>query len=44
MSKEFIQSQIDYYRKNLRCGPSRDWGMIVGLLHYYEAELRKITA
>jgi hypothetical protein len=44
MSKQFIESQITYYRKNLRCGHPRDWNMIVGLLHYYEAELRKITA
>lgn len=41
MSKEFIESQVVYYRKNLRSGPSRDWNMIAGLLHYYEGLLRK---
>lgn len=39
MSKEFIESQVAYYRKILRCGHSRDWNMIAGLLHYYEGLL-----
>jgi hypothetical protein len=36
MSDEFINSQVEYYRKHIRCGPSRDWNMIAGLYHYYK--------
>ena len=36
MSLEFVKSQVAYYRKNLRCGPSRDWNLISGLLLKYE--------
>ena len=36
MTDEFIQSQIDYYRKNLNCGPSRVWSQISGLYQYYQ--------
>lgn len=44
MSKEFIESQVSYYRRHLGCGNFHDRNMIVGLLHYYESELRKLTA
>jgi hypothetical protein len=44
MSKSFIESQIDYYRRHLGYGNRFDRMTIVGLLHYYESELRKITA
>jgi hypothetical protein len=44
MSKAFIESQIAYYRRHLGCGNFHDRNMIVGLLHYYEAELRKINS
>ncbi len=43
MTLEFVQSQVAYYRKNLNCGPSRDWNMIHGLLMYYEGLERKMT-
>lgn len=36
MSKEFIDSQVEYYRKNLNCGHSRDWNQILGLYQYYK--------
>ncbi len=36
MSDEFINSQVEYYRRHLNCGPSRDWNMIHGLYHYYQ--------
>ena len=36
MTDQFIQSQIEYYRKHLGSGNSFDRGMICGLLHYYE--------
>jgi hypothetical protein len=40
--KDFYQSQIDYYRANLRCGPSRDWNLIAGLLLKYQNKLRAL--
>jgi hypothetical protein len=40
MSQEFIRSQVEYYRRNLRCGHPRDWNLIAGLLHYYEGLLK----
>jgi hypothetical protein len=40
MSQEFIRSQVEYYRRNLRCGHPRDWNLITGLLHYYEGLLK----
>lgn len=36
MTDAFIDSQVEYYRRHLRCGHSRDWNQIAGLLHYYE--------
>jgi hypothetical protein len=42
MTEGFVRSQIDYYRRNLRCGPSRDWNQILGLLQFYEQELRRL--
>lgn len=41
MTKEFVQSQVEYYKRNLNCGPSRDWNQIRGLYHYYQSLLRK---
>lgn len=35
LTDTFILSQITY-RRNLRCGPSRDWNLIQGLLNKYE--------
>ena len=35
MTDSFIDSQVEYYRRHLRCGHSRDWNMIAGLYHYY---------
>jgi len=35
MSREFIDSQVLYYRSILNCGPSRDWSLILGLYHRY---------
>lgn len=43
MSREFILSQISYYSRHLGWGCFRERNMIVGLLHYYESELRKIN-
>jgi hypothetical protein len=40
MSQEFIRSQVEYYRRNLNCGPSRDWNQIHGLYHYYKGLLK----
>jgi hypothetical protein len=40
MSQEFIRSQVEYYKRNLRCGPSRDWNQIAGLYHYYQGLLK----
>ncbi len=36
MTDAFIDSQVEYYRRHLRCGHPRDWNQIAGLLHYYE--------
>lgn len=36
MTDEFIQSQIDYYRKHLLSGNSADQNLIRGALLYYE--------
>ena len=44
MSKSFIESQVAYYRRHLGCGNRYDRMMIVGLLHYYEGELRKFNS
>ena len=40
MSQEFIRSQVEYYRRNLNCGPSRDWNLIHGLYLKYKAMLK----
>ncbi|MCK1543305.1 hypothetical protein IVB12_15425 [Bradyrhizobium sp. 179] len=42
MSIEFVRSQVEYYRRNLRRGHPRDWNMIVGLFQYYEQELQRL--
>lgn len=42
MSEWFIRSQIEYYRRNLRCGHSRDWNHIAGLYQFYQDELRRL--
>ena len=36
MTDQFIDSQVEYYRRHLRCGHPRDWNMIAGLYHYYQ--------
>jgi hypothetical protein len=43
MTKEFIDSQVDYYRKNLNCGNSRDWNQIHGLYHYFTNLQRRMN-
>lgn len=40
-SLEFIKSQVIYYKKHLFSGTHTDRNMIAGLLHKYEAELRR---
>jgi len=40
MTQEFIRSQVEYYRKHLNCGPSRDWNQILGLYQYYKGLLK----
>ena len=40
MSQEYIRSQVEYYRKHLNCGPSRDWNLILGLYQYYKGLLK----
>lgn len=35
MTDSFIDSQVDYYRRHLNCGHSRDWNLIAGLYRYY---------
>lgn len=42
MSIEFIQSQIDYYRKHLLSGNAADQSRIRGSLIYYEQEMTKL--
>ncbi|QDJ96269.1 hypothetical protein Xoosp13_82 [Xanthomonas phage Xoo-sp13] len=37
MSNEFILSQMEYYKNNLNCGPSRDWNLISGLYQHYRS-------
>ena len=43
MTKEFIDSQVEHYRKNLKCGHSRDWNQIHGLYQYYTKLQREFT-
>lgn len=40
-SDAFILSQVDYYAKHQRCGPSRDWNQLHGLLQHYRAEAKR---
>lgn len=40
MTQEFIRSQVEYYRKHLNSGPSRDWNQILGLYQYYKGLLK----
>lgn len=42
MTLEFIQSQIDYYRKHLLSGNAADQSRIRGSLLYYEQKLIKM--
>ena len=40
MSRKFIESQYEYYRKHLGSGNFTDRGMICGQFHYFEGLLR----
>lgn len=46
MSDEFIDSQVEYYRKNLNCGNPRDWNQILGIYQYFKGlqNARRITS
>jgi hypothetical protein len=40
-SDAFILAQMNYYKQNTRCGPSRDWNIINGLYRQYWAEANR---
>lgn len=40
MTQQFIQSQVEYYKRILNSGPTRDWDQIHGLYHYYKSLLK----
>jgi hypothetical protein len=44
MTIEFLKSQVAYYKRNLNCGPSRDWNLILGLYLHYNNLLQKAQA
>lgn len=46
MTDAFINSQVEYYKRNLNSGHSRDWNMILGLYQYYKGlqNERRITS
>ena len=41
MTTEFIRSQVEYYGRNLNCGPYHSRNLIHGLYIYYKQLLDK---